>query len=155
MCYNIENSKGEMFMATIFYTINGQTIDMTQVYEATKTGSFTRIIVELQKALMMFPSYNDVGVKTLAMEIYHNKRMPTEEEVEEAVNGISQERLHASIVQHEQTQTVNHVPKCPTCGSTKLTKQTVMSRGISGFLFGRHSVEGRAQFLCDNCGYQW
>lgn len=47
------------------------------------------------------------------------------------------------------------LPKCPTCGSTNLSKQSVVSRGISGFLFGRHSVEGRAQFLCNNCGYQW
>ena len=142
-------------MGCILYTINGQTIDMSRVNEAIQTESFARIIVELQKALIIFPSYNDVGIKTLAMEIYHNKRMPTENEVEEAVNGIDSKRIQESILQHEKATQTQYIPRCPTCGSTKLTKQSVVSRGISGFLFGRHSVEGRAQFLCNNCGYQW
>lgn len=47
------------------------------------------------------------------------------------------------------------LPKCPTCGSTNLTKKGAGARMIDGWFFGRHSVEGRAQFLCDNCGYQW
>lgn len=45
------------------------------------------------------------------------------------------------------------VPKCPTCGSTNLTKIGAGSRAIDGFFFGRHSVEGRAQWRCENCGH--
>lgn len=143
-------------MATILYTINDESIDMTQVYEAIKTDSFTRIMVELQKALIVFPNYKGVGVSVLATEIYRNKRMPTEEEVEEAINGISPERLHQSVIKNEQQQeTSKNLPKCPTCGSTKLTKKGIGSRAIDGFFFGKLSVEGRSQFICDKCGYMW
>ncbi len=46
-------------------------------------------------------------------------------------------------------------PKCPTCGSTRLIKKGVAGRAIDGFVFGRLSVEGRAQFICQDCGYQF
>lgn len=46
-------------------------------------------------------------------------------------------------------------PQCPVCKSTDLTKLGVTSRAISGVMFGRLSVEGRAQFRCNKCGYMW
>lgn len=46
-------------------------------------------------------------------------------------------------------------PQCPICKSTDLTKLGVASRAISGAVFGRLSVEGRAQFRCNKCGYMW
>lgn len=46
-------------------------------------------------------------------------------------------------------------PKCPTCGSTNLTKQGIAGRAVSSFLFGGLSPEGRAQWLCKNCGHMW
>lgn len=129
---------------------------MTQVYEAIKTDSFTRIMVELQKALIVFPAYKGVGVNVLATEIYRNKRMPTEEEVEEAINGISPERLHQSVIKNEQQQEAfKNLPKCPACGSTKLQKLGIGTRAIDGFFFGRMSPEARAQFWCRNCDYRF
>lgn len=47
------------------------------------------------------------------------------------------------------------LPKCPTCGSTDLTKLSVGTRAIDGFVYGQLSVEGRAQFRCNKCGYKW
>lgn len=46
-------------------------------------------------------------------------------------------------------------PKCPTCGSTSLTKLNAGHRAIDGLFFGHLSVEGRAQFRCNKCGYMW
>lgn len=46
-------------------------------------------------------------------------------------------------------------PQCPACKSTDLTKVSVTSRAIDGLVFGRLSVEGRAQFRCNKCGYQF
>lgn len=54
----------------------------------------------------------------------------------------------------ERNQVVNR-PKCPTCGSTNLQKLNAATRAIDGWFFGRHSVEGRAQFWCKNCNYRW
>lgn len=53
------------------------------------------------------------------------------------------------------TEQTNNVPKCPTCGSIDLTKLSIASRAIDGAIFGRLSVEGRAQFRCNKCGYMW
>lgn len=47
------------------------------------------------------------------------------------------------------------IPRCPTCGSTDLTRLGIMARAIDGAVFGKLSVEGRAQFRCNNCGYMW
>ncbi len=55
----------------------------------------------------------------------------------------------------EPVYTAPTTPHCPTCGSTDITKLGVASRAISGAIFGALSVEGRAQFRCNHCGYQW
>lgn len=49
----------------------------------------------------------------------------------------------------------NNIPKCPTCGSTKLQKLGIGTRAIDGFFFGRMSPEARAQFWCRNCDYRF
>lgn len=46
-------------------------------------------------------------------------------------------------------------PRCPTCGSTNIQKVSVSGRAIGGLIFGGLSVEGRAQFFCKDCKYQW
>lgn len=46
-------------------------------------------------------------------------------------------------------------PKCPMCSSTHLTKKGAGARMIDGFFYGRHSVEGRAQWRCESCGHLW
>ena len=52
-------------------------------------------------------------------------------------------------------QVEQNVPRCPTCGSTNLVKYGAGARAISGFVFGRLSVEGRAQWQCKNCNHMW
>lgn len=47
------------------------------------------------------------------------------------------------------------LPKCPTCQSINIEKVPISSRILDGFFFGRHSIEGRAQFHCKNCDYRW
>lgn len=60
------------------------------------------------------------------------------------------------ITSNSRKQSSDRVqPKCPTCGSTDLTKLGIMSRAIDGAIFGKLSVEGRAQFRCNKCGYQF
>lgn len=59
----------------------------------------------------------------------------------------------ASGTQIGQQQTC--IPRCPTCGSTNIQKVNVSGRAIGGLVFGRLSVEGRAQFFCKDCRYQW
>ena len=57
--------------------------------------------------------------------------------------------------QREKVLSTKNIPKCPTCGSTNIIKYGAGARAISGFVFGRLSVEGRAQWQCKNCDHMW
>ena len=48
-----------------------------------------------------------------------------------------------------------NVPKCPTCGSTKIEKISALRRGTHAVAFGLLSKTARSQFECKNCGYKW
>lgn len=45
--------------------------------------------------------------------------------------------------------------KCPTCGSTDISKISVASRAIGATAFGLFSKTARSQFKCNHCGYKW
>ncbi|MEG0513571.1 MAG: hypothetical protein RR653_12755 [Clostridia bacterium] len=46
-------------------------------------------------------------------------------------------------------------PKCPTCGSTSISKITATSRFASVFAWGLASTSIGKQFKCEHCGYKW
>lgn len=48
-----------------------------------------------------------------------------------------------------------NTPKCPVCSSTNLIKHGVGARIIDGLVYGGLSVEGRAQWICGNCGHMF
>ena len=47
------------------------------------------------------------------------------------------------------------IPKCPTCGSEKLSKVSTLSKAGSVFMFGLLSQKVKKTWHCDNCGYEW
>lgn len=49
----------------------------------------------------------------------------------------------------------DNIPKCPTCGSTKLSKVSVTSKAGSVFMFGLLSQKVKKTWHCDNCKYEW
>lgn len=48
-----------------------------------------------------------------------------------------------------------NVPKCPTCGSTNITKISAVKRATHAYAFGLFSKTAKSQFECKNCGYKW
>lgn len=46
-------------------------------------------------------------------------------------------------------------PKCPTCGSTKLSKVSTASKANSVFMWGLLSQKVKKTWHCDNCKYEW
>lgn len=82
---------------------------------------------------------------------------PSEDELlwQQQENQLRREEYARKQAAKRARETGPSVPRCPTCGSTSLTKLGVGSRLIDGFVFGAHSVEGRAQFRCNKCGYMW
>ncbi len=48
-----------------------------------------------------------------------------------------------------------NIPKCPTCGSTRISKISNLNRAASVAAFGGMSKKINKSFKCDNCGYTW
>ena len=46
-------------------------------------------------------------------------------------------------------------PKCPTCGSTDLSKVSTMSKAGSVFMWGLFSQKVKKTWHCNNCKYEW
>lgn len=49
----------------------------------------------------------------------------------------------------------SQLPRCPTCGSTDITRQGIVGRAVTSALIGGFAPESRAQFRCNKCGYMW
>lgn len=46
-------------------------------------------------------------------------------------------------------------PKCPTCGSTDISKIGTLERGVSVAAFGLFSGKLGKTMKCNHCGYKW
>ena len=46
-------------------------------------------------------------------------------------------------------------PRCPTCGSTNLSKVSTMSKAGSVFMWGLFSQKVKKTWHCNNCKYEW
>lgn len=53
-----------------------------------------------------------------------------------------------------QVNTTN-IPKCPTCGSTKIEKISASAKLGGAMMFGVLSKTAKSQFKCKSCGYKW
>ena len=64
-------------------------------------------------------------------------------------------QFKATTVQQESATQQQNVPKCPTCGSTNLSKVSTMSKAGSVFMWGLLSQKVKKTWHCGNCGYEW
>lgn len=48
-----------------------------------------------------------------------------------------------------------HTPRCPTCGSEKITKLSISRKVFSAGMVGIASTSAGKTFKCKNCGYMW
>lgn len=61
-----------------------------------------------------------------------------------------EEILSNKAIREEQIK-----PKCPTCGSTNLSKVSAMSKVGSVAMFGLLSQKVKKTWHCNNCKYEW
>lgn len=80
-----------------------------------------------------------------------NKRIIEEKQI---VKNRSDE-LHSRFIQKINSNSNSNTPKCPTCGSTKISKISVTSKVAGAAMFGFFSKTAKSQFRCSNCGYKW
>lgn len=55
----------------------------------------------------------------------------------------------------DKIATASCTVRCRNCGSTNIQKVGIAGRVVGGLIFGGLSVEGKAQFYCKDCRYQW
>lgn len=58
---------------------------------------------------------------------------------------------HGKAILEEQTRT----PKCPSCGSSNISKIGLVNRAVSTKLFGLASSKIGKTHKCNNCGSMW
>lgn len=69
------------------------------------------------------------------------------------LNAIKDSNNYTTNKQQKQSQ--SNIPKCPTCGSTNISKIGFGERMLSVGTFGLLSKKMNKTFKCKNCGYTW
>lgn len=130
-------------LATVstYCNIMGEQYDLSFVLNIAKSGRSTDNRVKACHKIRELTNLDLVNAIKLWNTIVETQQIPR--------------NFNPSEKQESQQSFVSHAPKCPTCGSTKLIKKGVGARAIDGFIFGRHSIEGRSQWRCESCGYMW
>ncbi len=68
--------------------------------------------------------------------------------------GAENEKVHRRYpIDHPSVSSC--VPKCPTCGSTKIKRISASSKVGNAMLFGLFGNKRKKQFHCDDCKYEW
>lgn len=81
----------------------------------------------------------------------HNQRMA---DYYKNISEINQQREEYNHQIQQQTNT-QHAPKCPTCGSSNISKISISSKILGAVSLGLFSKTAKSQFICHNCGYKW
>lgn len=63
------------------------------------------------------------------------------------------ERVNSHTINKQQKQSQSNIPKCPTCGSTNISKIGTFNRMLSTGFFGLASGKIGKTMKCKNCGY--
>ena len=79
---------------------------------------------------------------------------------DELAKSVQRQRIAESELERlnkeDRTENSVHTPKCPTCGSSNLSRIALSEKGALAVLFGLFSVGHAAKsFRCSNCGYTW
>lgn len=89
-------------------------------------------------------------------------RIQTEEELKTQHDNLvieASERRKNQVLENIRNGVYNkeqqNIPKCPTCGSTNITKISTTSKVAGAVAFGLFSKTAKSQFKCNNCGYKW
>ena len=64
-------------------------------------------------------------------------------------------QFKTSLAQQENNIKTDNQPKCPTCGSTDLSKVSTISKAGSVALWGLFSQKVKKTWHCNNCKYEW
>lgn len=66
---------------------------------------------------------------------------------------LEEERRRAELNRRQAVN--NNIPRCPTCGSTRIQKISTTKKAVGAIGFGILSTTARSQFECKSCGYKW
>lgn len=75
--------------------------------------------------------------------------------IEEKESGYINEISNYRVEQQKEKDSLDLLPKCPTCGSSYVEKISSSSKLTGGLLFGLFSNNVKNSYHCKNCGYKW
>lgn len=99
----------------------------------------------IYSAIKRFKEKHNVSIDIAKNYINEIEKEFSSNNIKEANNSNNQYVFNTNI----------NVPKCPTCGSTKVEKIGMVSKMISTDLFGLASNSIGKTFKCNNCGHKW
>ena len=120
--------------------INGVDVDCSFV--------FNNYDIELRQMEMMDKTNLDVEVADKIVEEWSSKGI-----IPPVFNGKTS--TWEDEVKNNSNPTQSNIPKCPTCGSTNLSKVSTMSKAGSVFMWGLLSQKVKKTWHCNNCKYEW
>lgn len=119
---------------------DSQHISQTNMLTCPQCGS----IISNAARSCKYCGFEDIGKYLLSLE---KDKFRQERQEEERIR-CEQERLRKENI-------TSHTPKCPTCGSTNISKISGSKRWLTTGLFGLASSDVGKTMKCNHCGYKW
>lgn len=145
----------------IFYTLNKPnpeeyknqclTCGSNHVYKINLSNDETERLINLLCDINTILEMNELKIKdydSFISKFNHFEEIQREED-------IARQKWEKERERQGRTYPKTNVPKCPTCGSTKVHKISGMKRWVSTGIFGLASSDLGKSMQCDNCGYKW
>ena len=108
----------------------------------------------LETSNFTFEEYN--VIESISTDISFVQSMESLKEKDPIEFQLKLAQFKANTLQQEQIERkTDNLPKCPTCGSTKLSKVSTISKAGSVALWGLFSQKVKKTWHCGNCGYEW
>lgn len=111
------------------------------------------IVVELDKGVSPIKILDGVDFKNIEYIKKDFERIGCI--IEEKESGYINEISNYRVEQQKEKDSLDLLPKCPTCGSSYVEKISSSSKITGGLLFGLFSSNVKNSYRCKNCGYKW
>lgn len=109
---------------------------------------FVKLRCECDRTSVTFVPYSD-------LEIRSEKYCVLKDNVELICSHCGKKQTDKYIPLEQQTFSHINIPKCPTCGSTNISKIKTGEKLVGFAAVGVFSSNFGKSYKCGNCGYKW
>lgn len=145
--------------------LRGRKIDFQPVIDHITQGERIKAKHDIENFLTGITSTVTTSALAILRYIEKNSKAPENEELLQIVNekesADAKRKLDVANMKAKSAKAYSEkaqealTPRCPTCGSTSVTRQGIVGRAVTSAIIGGFAPESRAQFRCNKCGYMW